>query len=211
MNYLSEYQKQLGLEPDGILGAKTAKAMMDDLDIKDKLFFAHMMGQMAHESGLYKNARENLNYNEAGLLNIFRKYFLGKVGSKSAAHYARQPEKIANLVYANRMGNGDEASGDGWKYRGIFGLQLTGKTNITEFMEYVGVDTKLDPDVLLENPKNYFLSGKFWFEKNGVDKLCNSTNETCILSITRRVNGGTNGLDDRIVQTKKVFKALGLA
>jgi putative chitinase len=211
MNYLSEYQKQLGLEPDGILGAKTAKAMMDDLDIKDKLFFAHMMGQMAHESGLYKNARENLNYNEAGLLNIFRKYFLGKVGSKSAAHYARQPEKIANLVYANRMGNGDEASGDGWKYRGIFGLQLTGKTNITEFMKHVGVDTKLDPDVLLENPKNYFLSGKFWFEKNGVDKLCNSTNETCILSITRRVNGGTNGLDDRIVQTKKVFKALGLA
>lgn len=211
LNYLQKYQQQLGLVPDGIIGNKTAKAFMDDLGITDKLFFSHMMGQIAHESGLYKNARENLNYSEAGLLNIFKKYFSGKAGDKSAAFYARQPEKIANLVYANRMGNGDEASGDGWKYRGIFGLQLTGKDNILAFIRYLGLPDDTDPDSLLDNPKNYFLSALFWFKENGVDKLCTSTKETCIVTVTRRINGGTNGLADRIKQTKIMFKSVGIA
>jgi putative chitinase len=211
MNYLVEYQKQLGLTADGVMGPNTAKAMMADLGITDKLFFAHMMGQVAHESGLYKNARENLNYSEEGLMNIFRKYFIGKVGSRSAKYYARQPEKIANLVYANRMGNGDEASGDGWKYRGIFGLQLTGKDNIVAFIRHLGLPDDTNPDSLLGDPKNYFLAGKYWFEKNGVHKQCTSTATSCIITVTKRVNGGTNGLEDRIVQTQVMFKALGLA
>jgi len=211
MNYLIEYQKQLGLTADGVMGPATAKAMMEDLGITDKLFFAHMMGQVAHESGLYKYARENLNYNEVGLLNIFKKYFTGQPGGRNAAAYAKNPEKIANWVYANRMGNGNEASGDGWKYRGIFGLQLTGKDNIQSFMRYIGVDTESDPELLLDNPKNYFLAGKYWFEKNGVRKQCTSTSTSCITTVTKRVNGGTNGLEDRIAQTRTMFKVLGLS
>lgn len=208
MNYLKAYQAQLGLAADGIMGPATAKAMMADLGITDKLYFAHMMGQIAHESGLYQHARENLNYGEPGLLNIFGKYYKGKPGL--AAKHARHPELIANYVYANRMGNGDEASGDGWKFRGIFGLQLTGKTNIQRFLQYIGKDIETDPDTLLDDPKNYFLAGKFWFEDNGVDKLCKAANDGCILTITKRVNGGTNGLDDRKVQTHKMFRAVGL-
>lgn len=211
MNFLVEYQKKLGLTPDGIIGKNTAAAMMADLGITDKLFFAHMMGQVAHESGMYKNARENLNYDEAGLLNIFKKYFVNKPGGRDAAYYARKPEKIANCVYANRMGNGDEASGDGWKYRGIFGLQLTGKTNIQRFLAYINEPLDTDPDSLLDDPKNYFLAGKLWFEDNGVDKLCVATSVDCITRISKRVNGGTHGLDDRIAQTRKLFSALGLA
>lgn len=207
MNYLVEYQKQLGLVPDGVMGPNTAKAMMSDLGITDKLFFAHMMGQVAHESGLYKNARENLNYNAAGLLNIFKKYYTQELAKK----HERKPEMIANHVYANRMGNGDEASGDGWKYRGIFGLQLTGKTNIQRFLEYIGKDKNTNPESLLDDPRNYFLAGKFWFEDNGVDKLCTAANDACILTVTKRVNGGTHGLEDRKSQTHKIFKALGVA
>lgn len=221
MNYLIEYQKKLGLTPDGKVGPKTAAAMMADLEITDKLFFAHMMGQVAHESRLYTNARENLNYNEAGLLNIFRKYYatLEIVDKKEvwipipglAAKHARHPEIIANYVYANRMGNGSEASGDGWMYRGIFGLQLTGRANIIPFIESIGLPPYTDPDSLLNNPRNYFLAGLFWFSKNGVDRLCKAANDDCILTVTKRVNGGTNGLDDRKVQTKAIFKVLGLA
>jgi putative chitinase len=207
MNYLVEYQKLLGLTADGVMGPNTAKAIMADLGITDKLLFAHMMGQVAHESGLYKNARENLNYNAAGLLNIFKKYYTQDLAKK----HERKPEMIANHVYANRMGNGDEASGDGWKYRGIFGLQLTGKDNIQAFISYLGLPINTAPDSLLDNPKNYFLAGLYWFTKNCVDKLCRDTSDACILGVTKRVNGGTNGLEDRKVQTHKMFKALGLA
>jgi putative chitinase len=206
MNYLKAYQSRLGLVADGIIGPATAKAMMADLGITDKLFFAHLMGQIAHESGLYKNARENLNYGAAGLLNIFKKYYTPQL----AAKHERKPELIANHVYANRMGNGGEASGDGWKYRGIFGLQLTGKDNIVAFIRYLGLPDDTDPDSLL--------AGKYWFVKNGADKLCDSTNSDCILRVSRKVNIGNtkttaipHGLDDRKQQTLAMFKAVGLA
>lgn len=216
MNYLQEYQKKLGLVADGIIGPKTAAAMMEDLGITDKLFFCHLIGQIAHESGLYKNARENLNYSEAGLLNIFRKYYINN--PRLAAQHARKPEKIANYVYANRMGNGNEASGDGWKYRGIFGLQLTGKDNIQAFIRYIGLPEDTNPEDLLDDPKNYFLAGKFWFEHNNAVALCTSVNSDCILKVSRKVNIGNtatkaipNGLDDRLVQTKTIARAIGLA
>lgn len=205
-NYLKAYQKQLKLAPDGVLGQLTAKAMMEDLGITNKLLFAHMMGQMWHESGGFTAGRENLNYSAEGLLKIFKKYYSPML----AKAHARQPEKIANTVYANRMGNGDYASGDGWKYRGIFGLQLTGKDNITDFMKSIGISTLTDPDELLKDPRNYFLSGLFWFKDNGVDKLCINTSEACITAISKRVNGGTHGLEDRITKTRAVFKALCL-
>ena len=222
-NYLIQYQKQLGLKPDGIIGAKTTAAMMADLGITDKLFFAHLMGQMSHESDGFTRGRENLNYSANGLVDTWPNRFRhrkpgesltlkqGSDGKAIAEYYHRQPEKIANCVYANRLGNGDEASGDGWKYRGIFGLQLTGKDNITEFMKSIGVSPNTDPNTLLDDPRNYFLAGKFWFIKNGVDKLCVNTTETCVKNVSRRINGGTIGLNDRIVKTKVMFSILGLA
>jgi putative chitinase len=214
MNYLKAFQEQLGLTPDGVIGPKTAKAIMADLGITDKLVFIHLMGQIAHESGLYKNAREDLNYSQAGLLNIFRKYYANQ--PVLAAKHARKPELIANYVYANRMGNGDVTSGDGWKYRGIFGLQLTGKTNIQTFLKYLGLPLDTDPASLLGNPRNYFLAGKFWFEQNNVNSLCTSTNSDCILKISRKVNIGNtatkaipHGLEDRMAQTKLIANAIG--
>jgi putative chitinase len=209
MNYLIEYQKYLKLTPDGVIGPNTAKAMMADLGVTDKLYFGHLIGQIAHESGLYTNARENLNYSEAGLLNIFSRYYKSKPGLAKA--HARNPKKIANYVYANRLGNGDEASGDGWKYRGWGSLQLTGKANIQAFIVSLGMPPDTDPESLLSNPRNYFLAGKFWFESNGVNKLCKSSDKTCITTISKRVNGGTIGLDDRIAQTSKIFKVIGIA
>jgi putative chitinase len=209
MNYLQLMQKRLNLTPDGIIGPKTVNALMLELGLTDKLVVGHVLGQMAHESGGFVHFRENLNYNEAGLLNIFSKYYKGRPGLAKA--HARKPETIANYVYANRNGNGDEASGDGWKYRGGFGLQLTGKTNFTEFFEEIGLPLDTDPDTLKDDPKVYFQAGFFWFKKNGVDKKCTSTSRDCIIIVTKRVNGGTNGLDDRIVKTNGIFKALGLA
>ena len=216
MNYLAEYQKQLGLAADGIVGAKTAQAMMHDLGITDKLYFAHLMGQIAHESGQFSAGRENLNYSEEALLRVFPKYYKGSPGL--AKQHARQPERIANHVYANRMGNGDEASGDGWRYRGIFGLQLTGKDNIVAFMKSIGLSERTNPDDLLDDPRNYFLAGDFWFRQNNAVKLCTGTSDDCILTVSRKVNIGNtkttampHGLDDRIKQTRALFKALGLA
>ena len=213
MNYLQKYQQKLGLTPDGVIGPKTARAMMADLGITSKLFFAHLMGQIAHESGLYLNDRESLNYNSAGLLNIFRTYYLPRpdLVKKHARTKTQKADQkaIANFVYANRNGNGNVASGDGWKYRGIFGLQLTGRTNIIAFIQSLGLPLDTDPDTLLNDPRTYFLAGKFWFEKNGVDKLCIAYDEACITRISKRVNGGINGLEDRIAKTKAMFKAVG--
>lgn len=206
-NYLVEYQKQLGLEADGVFGRQTAAAMMKDLGITNKLFFGHLMAQIAHESGMYRNARENLGYSAAGLLNIFKKYYTPEL----AEAHAHKPEQIANHVYANRMGNGNVASGDGWKYRGIFGLQLTGKDNIQAFIRHLGLPEGTDPESLLGNPRNYFLAGLYWFTENGVDTVCTSITDTCITAVTKRVNGGTNGLEDRKALSRKMFKALGLA
>lgn len=217
MNYLVEYQKLLGLTPDGIMGPNTAKAMMADLGITDKLLFAHVIGQGMHESGLWKNFREDLNYDVAGLLNIFRKYYEGKPGL--AEKHARKPETIANYVYANRNGNGDEASGDGWFYRGAFGLQTTGKTNFLEFFKYCGLPADTNPDSLKGDPRIYFKSMFFWFKKNNAEKLCTGTSDKHIDNVGKKVNRG-NCLEktplahhntERRKYTKQMFKALGLS
>lgn len=216
MNYLQKYQSVLGLDPDGKLGPKTAAAMMVDLGITDKLYFAHMIGQVAHESGGFIHDRESMNYSAQGLANTWSKYsstgVRGGPYNSLAKRLERKPEAIANNVYGSRddLGNRGEASGDGWKYRGIFGLQLTGRDNIQEFIHSLGLPIETDPESLLSDPKHYFLAGDFWFKHNGVDKLCKSTSRDCIVAVTKRVNGGTNGLADRIAQTQKVFKALGL-
>jgi putative chitinase len=143
---------------------------------------------------------ENLNYSDKGLNGIFKKYF---PTIASTAGYARKPEKIANKVYANRMGNGAEASGDGWKYRGRGPIQLTGKDNYTAF----AADVKR-PDVL-KNPdlvvgELAFESALWFFRKNGLLAVADKgVTDAVITQITKRVNGGTHGLDDRLKKTKQ--------
>lgn len=206
MNYLKEYQKKLSLTPDGIIGKLTAKAMMNDLQITDKLFFAHLIAQMEHESMGFTADRESLNYSEEGLLDTFEKYY--KKNPALAKLHARKPKIIANYVYQNRMGNGDYNSGDGWKYRGIFGIQLTGKNNIQDFISYLGFPHDTNPDSLLLDPKIYFLAGKFFFEDNRIDKICTNKSDKCISDVTLEVNNGHNGLTERIALTKKMFTVL---
>lgn len=154
---------------------------------------AGFLAQTQHESGDFNILKENLNYSSKGLRTVFKKYFPTYA---LAEQYARKPEKIANRVYANRMGNGDEASGDGWKYRGRGILQITGKNNYYKLSQHCfGDNTLLDnPDKLLE--PEYALKSACWFwEANGLNDYCDRLD---IKGMSKRVNGGYNGLQDRI-------------
>jgi putative chitinase len=164
---------------------------------------AHFFAQTAHESGNFRAFSENLNYGAQGLMSVFRKYFPDAV---SAAKYERKPEMIANRVYASRMGNGDEASGDGWKYRGRGALQLTGKDNYKAFADYLKKPEILtNPDLVAT--EYAFESALFFFDKNGLWKICDlGVDDQTILSLTKRINGGTHGLEDRREKTKKYYE-----
>lgn len=151
---------------------------------------AHFLAQVAHESGGLKYSAENLNYSAQGLRSVFGKYFKT---NEIAAAYARQPEKIANKVYADRMGNGNEASGDGWKYRGRGLIQLTGKENYKQFAQDYGVDCVNNPDLLLQPEWALASAGWFWQKRN----LSAFADKDDIVMITKRINGGINGLNDR--------------
>ena len=192
-------QTKCGITADGKWGPGTYKAARDYFKLTNNQA-AHFFGQCAHESGGFKVFSENLNYSDKGLNGIFKKYF---PTIASTAGYARKPEKIANKVYANRMGNGPEASGDGWKYRGRGPIQLTGKDNYTAF----AADVKR-PDVL-KNPdlvvgELAFESALWFFRKNGLLAVADKgVTDAVITQITKRVNGGTHGLDDRLKKTKQ--------
>jgi len=166
---------------------------------------AHFFGQCAHESGNFKVFSENLNYSDKGLNGIFKKYF---PTIASTAGYARKPEKIANKVYANRMGNGPESSGDGYKFRGRGPIQLTGKDNYTAFAKDIKrPDVLTNPDIVATELA--FESALWFFNKNGLFAIADKgVTDAVIGQITRRVNGGTHGLDDRIKKTKQ-FAAWG--
>jgi putative chitinase len=155
------------------------------------------LAQIGHESGDLKFIRENLNYSSDGLRKVFSKYFPTK---ELADQYARKPEKIANRVYANRMGNGNEGSGDGWKFRGRGLIQLTGKFNYTEFSKFIKMS--LDDTVnYLETVDGATISaGYFWNSKN--------LNGKDIVASTRIINGGTHGLDDRKKRFERIIKAI---
>jgi putative chitinase len=163
---------------------------------------AHFFAQTSHETGGFKLFSENLNYSVDGLKKIFGKYFPGDL----ATSYARNPEKIANRVYGARMGNGAEATGDGWKYRGRGALQLTGKDNYTAFAKYLGTDEVLtNPDLVAT--KYSFESAMFFFERNKLWDICDKgINDAAILALTKRINGGTHGLEDRKVKTYKYYE-----
>jgi putative chitinase len=151
---------------------------------------AGFLSQIAHESAGLTRLTENLNYSAERLMAVWPRRFLT---IEFARQYARNPEKIANLVYANRMGNGDEASGDGWRYRGRGLKQLTGKTNYAAFAEAIGEDYVAEPDLLLE-PVNAALSAGWFWSTNGLNALADTGN---VAAMTRRINGGLIGLEDR--------------
>lgn len=200
---IKKMQIKLGLKPDGILGPKTARGLMEYFCISTEEKAAHFLGQIHHETAGFKLHTENLNYSEQGLLKTFRKYFT----PETAKLYARNPRMIANRVYANRMGNGNEASGDGYNYRGRGALQLTGKNNYEIFAN------KMRDLRILSNPdlvatEYYFESALFFFNENRLWGLCDSVNIDSITKLSKRINGGTNGLQDRIIQTEKYYNWL---
>ena len=171
--------------------------------ITNTLRLAHLIGQCSHESGNFKIFRENLNYSAEGLKKIFPKYFPGNLNES----YARQPEKIANRVYSSRMGNGDEASGDGYRYFGRGAIQLTGKSNYAEFDKFVEDDIMASPDLVAT--KYSLMSAAWFFWKNNLWSLCDKgVDDAAILSVTKRVNGGTHGIEDRIEKTKKFYNLI---
>ena len=174
---------------------------MAKFEINTPLRLAHFLAQAGHESGNFRLTKENLNYSAKGLNGIFKKYF---PTLEAAAAYERKPEKIANKVYANRMGNGDEASGDGAKYCGRGYIQLTGKTNYQAFFTSMKLDVNSDPALVATQ---YALASAAWFwSKNGLNKLADGgATDAAVTSITKRVNGGTIGLDDRIKHFKEFY------
>ena len=163
-------------------------------NITNNLRLAHFLSQCGHESGSWTAVRENLNYSAKGLMGIFKKYFSN---ATLANAYQRQPEKIANRVYANRMGNGDEHSGDGYKYRGRGYIQLTGKENYSKFDTTVPENIIADPDLVATVYP--LASAAFFFNSNKLWSICDrGATPEIVTAVTKRVNGGTIGLSDRV-------------
>ena len=176
--------------------ANRYKALLERAEVNTPLRLAHFFAQIDHESGL-KPISENLNYSAKGLRLVFSKYFKTDLEAKK---YERKPREIANKVYANRMGNGDELSGDGWRYRGRGFIQLTGKDNYRAFSDYTNKpDYLTDPDMLLNEPDAMVCALWFW-SKN---KLNTYADKDDIYTITRRINGGLNGIEHRKELLKK--------
>ena len=198
---LKSLQERAGVAADGAFGPGSMKAGMALLKLTP-IRAAHFFAQTSHETGGFKAFSENLNYSAQGLQGIFGKYFPGTLEES----YARNPEKIANRVYADRMGNGNEASGDGWKFRGRGALQLTGKANYEAFAKYLGTNEVMEnPDLVAT--KYSFDSAMFFFEKNKLWTICDKgINDAAILELTKRINGGTHGLEDRKVKTYKYYE-----
>ena len=198
---LKSLQAKIGVTADGAFGPGTMKKAMEFYKLTP-VRAAHFFAQTAHETGGYKLFTENLNYSAQGLQGIFGKYFPGNLEES----YARNPEKIANRVYASRMGNGNEASGDGWKFRGRGALQLTGKDNYAAFAKYLQKpEIMTHPDLVATEYS--FESAMFFFDKNKLWEICDKgINDAAILALTKRINGGTHGLADRSEKTKKYYE-----
>lgn len=170
------------------------KSLFEKYEINVPLRIAHFMAQIEHESGL-KPISENLNYSKSRLVEVFGKYFMGV----DTGLYARKPEKIANIVYANRMGNGNESSGEGWKYRGRGFIQITGKENYHRLANDTDLDCLKNPDLLLEEA-NAMISALWFWNLKGLNKLADKND---IIGITKKINGGLNGIEHRKELLKK--------
>ena len=194
--------KLKGHIPDAVIAQ--IPGIQDKFEINTPLRLAHFLAQCGHESGGFRLVKENLNYSAKGLMGIFKKYFPTEALAKV---YERKPEKIANKVYSSRMGNGDEASGDGAKYCGRGFIQLTGKTNYQAFFKSIGADVNTDQTLVATQ---YPLASAAWFfNKNGLHKIADGgATDAVVTSITKRVNGGTIGLPDRIKHFKEYHALL---
>lgn len=178
-------------------------SVAEKFGVNTPLRLAHFLAQCSHESANFTALKENLNYSADGLRKIFGKYF---PTDALAQQYARQPEKIANKVYANRMGNGAEATGDGFKFRGRGYIQLTGHDNYKLFDAIVPEDILANPDLVAT--KYPLMSAAFFFNKNGLWTICDKGDtDEVVTMVTKRVNGGTIGLSDRIAKFK-LYKSL---
>lgn len=187
--------------PDAVLAQIPDCAAKFGID--SPLRLAHFLAQCAHESAEFKALEENLNYSADGLKKVFSKYFPGDL----ADSYARQPEKIASRVYANRMGNGDEASKEGYKYRGRGYIQLTGKDNYSALAKAIGDDVAANPDWV--KTKYPLLSAAWFWNTKALNNLADQgASDDVVTKITKKVNGGTLGLDDRINHFKQYYALL---
>jgi putative chitinase len=194
--------KLKGHIPDAVI------AMIPDtaakFEINTPLRLAHFLAQCGHESGGFRATQENLNYSAKGLMGIFKKYFPTEALAKQ---YERKPEMIASKVYADRMGNGNEASKEGYKFRGRGYIQLTGKANYTAFGKAIAEDMVANPDKVSSHYA--LLSAAWFFNKNGLHKMADGgATDAVVTSITKRVNGGTIGLADRIKHFKEYYHLL---
>ena len=172
-------------------------------NITNNLRLAHFLAQCSHESGGFKAVSENVNYSADGLKKIFPKYFPGNLSES----YARNPEKIASRVYASRMGNGDESTKEGFKFRGRGFLQTTGKNNYTQFSKFIGEDCVSNPDLVAT--KYPLASAAFFFEVNKLWSICDEgADDKTITKLTKRINGGTIGLGHRLSEFRKFYKLL---
>lgn len=172
-------------------------------NITTPLRLAHFLAQCAHESGNFKAVNENLNYSSDGLKKIFPKYFPGNLSES----YARQPEKIASRVYGGRMGNGDETTKEGFKFRGRGYIQLTGKDNYKKFGDFIKEDILSNPDLVAT--KYPLASAAFFFNNNNLWSICDKgADDATVTAVTKRVNGGVIGLSDRIKHFKEYYQLL---
>lgn len=194
--------KLRGVVPDNLLDE--IYEVSTKFEMNTALRMAHFLSQVAHESGGFKFLTENLNYSAQGLKNTFSKYFKQQ---GLAEAYARKPELIASRVYADRMGNGGEGSRDGWKFRGRGYLQLTGKNNYKRFSEFIGEDVVANPDLVAT--KYPLTSAAWFFHVNNINRISDrGANDDTIKRVTRAVNGGYNGLDDRRRYFKKYYELI---
>ena len=176
--------------------------LLDDYEINTPLRVAHFVAQCAHESGNFVFIKENLNYKAASLQKTFPKYF---PTAELAAQYANRPERIANRVYANRMGNGDEASGDGFRYCGRGLIQLTGKDNYTFFAGSLDISVEEASEYLATFEGSAQSACWFW-EQNKLNRFADAND---VKGLTRAINGGYIGLEDRMKHTEHALHILG--
>ena len=197
----SEQLAKLGINPDWL---PWLQKTCDRYSINNVNRQSAFLGQCMHESNSFKVLQENLHYSSNGLKSIWGSRF---PTNEIADKYANHPDMIANKVYANRMGNGDEESGDGWKYRGRGIIQCTGKDLYKTLSNALNIDLISDPDMLLEMPYASMSAGLFW-NKKGLNDLADQNNYEATKERTKRINGGFNGLDDRILKIEQAKKVL---
>ena len=194
--------KLKGHIPDAVIAQIADTAVK--FNITSPLRLAHFLAQCGHESGGFTAVQENLNYSSKGLQGTFGKYFPTLALAEA---YARKPEKIASKVYGGRMGNGPEATGEGFKFRGRGYIQLTGKANYTAFDKFVPEDTITNPDLVAT--KYPLASAAWFFDTNKLWVICDKgADDATVTAVTKRVNGGTIGLADRINHFKEYYNLL---